>query len=44
MLVALSFVGEGYGHHARSLLLFWWIFLFVATVPLSSVLDGDHGI
>jgi hypothetical protein len=39
-LAALSFVGEGCGHHIRSLLLFWRILPFVAIVPLSSVLDG----
>jgi hypothetical protein len=40
-LDALSFVGEGCGHHIRSLLLFWRILSFVAIVPLSSVLDGE---
>jgi hypothetical protein len=39
-LAALSFVGEGCGYHVRSLLFFWQIFPFVATVPLSSILDG----
>jgi hypothetical protein len=39
-LAALSFVGEGCGYHIRSLLLFWRVLLFVAIVPLSSVLDG----
>jgi hypothetical protein len=40
VLAALSFVGEGCGHHVRSLLLFWRILLFVAIVLLPSVLDG----
>jgi hypothetical protein len=39
-LAALPLVGEGCGHHVQSLLLFWRILLFVAIVPLSSVLDG----
>jgi hypothetical protein len=41
VLAALSFVGEGCGHHVRSLLLFWRILPFVAIVLLSSVLDGE---
>jgi hypothetical protein len=40
VLAALSFVGEGCGHHVWSLLLFWRILPFVAIVPLSTVLDG----
>jgi hypothetical protein len=39
-LVALSFVGEGCGHHVQGLLFFWRILLVVATVLLSGVLDG----
>jgi hypothetical protein len=39
-LAALSFVREGCCHHIWSLLLFWRILLFIAVVPLSSVLDG----
>jgi hypothetical protein len=39
-LAALSFIGEGCGHHIRGLLLFWQILPFVAAVPLSGVLDG----
>jgi hypothetical protein len=39
-LAALSFIGEGCGHHVRGLLLFWRILPFVAAVSLSSVLDG----
>jgi hypothetical protein len=39
-LAALSFVGDGRGHHIQSLLLFWRILSFFAIVPLSSVLDG----
>jgi hypothetical protein len=41
-LAALSFVGEGCGHHIWSLLLFWRILPFVAIVLLSSVLDGGR--
>jgi hypothetical protein len=40
VLAALSLLGEDCGHHIQSLLLFWRILPFVATVPLSSVLDG----
>jgi hypothetical protein len=40
-LAALALVSEGCGHHIRSLLFFWRILPFVATVPLSSVLDGE---
>jgi hypothetical protein len=36
----LTLIGEGCGHHVRSLLLFWRIFPFIAIVPLSSILDG----
>jgi hypothetical protein len=40
MLAALSFIGEGCGHHIRGSLLFWRILSFVTAVPLSGVLDG----
>jgi hypothetical protein len=39
-LAALTLIGEGCGHHIRSLLLFWWILPFIAVVPLSGILDG----
>jgi hypothetical protein len=39
-LAALTLIGEGCGHHIRSLLLFWRILPFIAIVPLSSILDG----
>jgi hypothetical protein len=37
----LTLIGEGCGHHIRSLLLFGRILPFIAIVPLSSILDGE---
>jgi hypothetical protein len=39
-LAALTLIGEGCGHHIRSLLLFWQILPFIVVVSLSSILDG----
>jgi hypothetical protein len=39
-LATLTLIGEGCGHHIRSLLLFWRILPFIAIVLLSSILDG----